>query len=395
MNNVLYYLNLLHTKLQNLSIPSIQNINSQIDSIATDCVNMALYTNSIVTNTGNIKTSTDSVKSSTDAITTKLNTIFGNTAIDVGIGAIGTHTNRVTIATDDSSIMTGYDYRWSQYYLSTLSLSYTPWLTKFRPVTAYLRCTWWPGTGNGSTTLGSGGTQGTTGVPPTFSNTGMINSTASGSEVMWVQYPYNQVNYSLPYDGMSISMIGANDSSSGTNARTIRLKYYDNTNTLQSVSHSLGSATTYNVRELIDMYTETYGTIPYNQSTIYMYNSAASSYVACIDPNFQVAQYTHIIIPYNGFVMLDSLICSADRNFMVRLLLWKQTSATSYSYTNVTTKFFQSNTSQYKFDLSYIPKIDGPTSLTENWGIVITASVINNAANSWCHMELVGKVYRP
>lgn len=343
--NILYYLGLLHEKISNITLPDLSEIPTHINDMKTDITDC--------------KTILDDIS-----------------------------TQQVT----DSSILT--DMRTLLFDSRYLSSSY---LSKFRTVYAYTGSYLGWGTGATGIFTGSSG-QINAGGYPNF-NQRLSRDNGSNLDLCFFIGEDNATcTMGLPWDNCKITCDSANDTSAaGINARQILLKYYDNNNTLQTVTHDLANTgTLYNIREIVQMEVVTWGTYGYNDSFIYVQNNVTNHYVNWITNKFNIQQPWHIVIPVNGYVYLKSLNVQATTGrLLIRIYLVKQTTSTMVSAKySVLFQTYTAATDCLRLDLSEFPRISGPTSTSENWAICamtigITGTGIENA------VHLVARVYRP
>lgn len=312
---------------------------------------------------------------------------LGGNTIDKSSGNKSISTQRICIATDDIPIQNMsyllYDWR-------LLGASF--YKTGFRKVSAKGVQSLWIGDGTGSPcqqgNVSSQTSAAKWGVEPIY-----INPTEN-TYLQLVIWNLSSINISLPWDGCTIQCISVNDATAGNHAQQINLQYYDDTNTLQNVTHSLSNtATTYNIREIINLECVTFGATKQNQGTIYITNPGFTSYVSYIHGGANIWYPNHIIVPYNGYVLLDKLNVVSAGNMWIRIFLVKQTGNLS---SNITMKMlwhgYQTGTS-FMHDLSHLNVINGPTVLTENWAIYVGCLGFNaSVGGQW---ELIGKQYRP
>lgn len=295
-----------------------------------------------------------------------LNALNG-TMLDAGSGLKSAGCPRVVIANDDTNMRAIsnilFDFR---YY----NLNSTPDFNKFTKVQAKINppVFMYP----------------TSGVATFMTNSGYSNPSIvmfadficqlPNAGVNIILFPDASLNYSIPYDNCKIGAFSANDATSGSFARQVNLTYRDDNDVLQTVTHSLSNTSaTYNIRRLINFEVVSWGANKFNEDTIYLYHSS-TKYVAWIHQYCNQSFFNHISIPYNGFVVMDSLLvnCQSSATLTWRILLWKQTSASAYTFSVVFQKV-TTGTTWFNFDLTYLPLIYGPTSSSENWALVLTA----------------------
>lgn len=311
----------------------------------------------------------------------------GNSEISAGVSGV----QRMCIATNDLNMNALLGLNCDFRFISTLNSSIT-FFNKLQKVNFHTNENFWNNLGG----LASNGNQlgGVPINPAVFANDAIIQDNA-GNAVFAKTWPISQWSLSLPYDACSIVARSANDvATTGTHARTVYLKYYDSSNVLQTVTHNLGSATTYNIRKIEEFYVASWGANIWNENAIEIINSANNNHVAWIHNTLNQFYPTYMVIPHNGFILLDKMeINGISAKIYANLLLVKQSSATAFSVYTIF-KYTASASACGSVDLSYLPKIDGPTSLTDNWAIVISGAS-TSSSNTAGSIQVSAKIYRP
>lgn len=314
-------------------------------------------------------------------------TAINGNLVDAGSGIKSTGSQRVTIANDDTNLKAISNFLCDFRYFP---LNTTPEYSKFTKVQAKINPVVFPYPTSGFATI-----MNNTGVSqPTMTMVTDSIVTLPNSPIYITVFPAGSINYSLPFDTSRIGCMSANDATAGSYARQVNLVYRDNNDVLQNVTHNLSNTgTTYNIRRLINFEVVSWGgTANFNEDTIYLQQSTNSRYMAWIHPHCNQSHFTHISIPYLGFVAMDNIIINqvSSGQATLRILLWKQTSTSNYVFSTVFEKSLN-GVVWFNFDLSYLPIIYGPTSLTENWGLVIV-SFSSGASVASMSAELNAKI---
>jgi hypothetical protein len=360
------------------NFPSTQPISGSVSITGTPSVTISsgsVSVSSIPAITGSV-----SISGTPTCNVTQLNT---NT-IATNSGVVGSGVQRVCMANDDLNLKCmnnlGFDFRYLSLNSDTVYSKFTKVQAKTYPPTQFI-------SGNASGTNNFG-----TGTPYLVVSDCICSLPSVVTSVTLL--PPGSVTWMPGYDSCRIIGFSANDATAGTNARTVRMIYYDNNWVLQSVSHPLSNTgTTYNIRRVVKFEVETWGANTYNEDSIVLQHSVNQRFVCWIHQQNNKASFNHIVIPLNGYVLLDSLYMYASTGAHVKVLLWKQTAANTYTYVVIFHRYIFANAPP-AIDLSYLDPIYGPTSSTENWGIVIGAHTLS-AGNVTGNIELNGKIYTP